>query len=118
MYPVCRQFPETRSVTAFAVYSDFVSLRTMCINAGVVANIWEQSTGIVFAFDIEDASFQGDTSYDDVKGRLGFYAVDHTTDDVVTGYVETDGNGIRVTFTGSESGSVSAGDVYTLDKVD
>lgn len=87
-------------------------------NAGVVANIWEQSTGIVFAFDIEDASFQGDTSYDDVKGRLGFYAVDHTTDDVVTGYVETDGNGIRVTFTGSESGSVSAGDVYTLDKVD
>ena len=87
-------------------------------NAGVVANIWEQSTGIVFAFDIEDASFQGDTSYDDVRGRLGFYAVDHTTDDVVTGYVETEEDGIRVTFTGSDSGLISEGDVYTLDKVE
>ena len=39
MYTVSVKLPETRSVTAFAVYSDFVSLRTMCIRSRVVVAV-------------------------------------------------------------------------------
>lgn len=81
-----------------------------------MAMILTRNTGIVFSFGIKDASFQGDTSYE--RGVLDFYVVDYSTDASVTGYVEKDGDGIRVTFTGSDSEWISAGDVYTLDKVD
>ena len=87
--------------------------------AGVVSNIWEQSTGRVFTFGIDDASFSADAFYDAGTGRLTFDgAIDYASDTRVSGYAELEGNTLRVTFTDSDNEYIAAGDVYTLDRVE
>ncbi|MBR0172317.1 MAG: hypothetical protein IJQ21_05960, partial [Lachnospiraceae bacterium] len=90
------------------------------IYAGVTVNIWDQMTGIEFAFSEEDNSLICSCEYDGEKNRLVFDGTDYATDDRATasGYVERIDDGIKVTFTSSSVKWIESGASYTLQQTE